>query len=67
MTVTKNTILIIVLIVVVVLFIYFSSETMMGGSMNQLSWMNGNNFGWFSALFTFSLGIFIGWLLFKRK
>jgi hypothetical protein len=67
MTVTKNTLLIIVLVIVGVLFVYFSSGTKMDGMMNQLSWMGGNSFGWFSAVFTFSLGVFIGWLLFKKK
>jgi hypothetical protein len=67
MTVTKNTLLITVLVVVAVLFVYFSGGTSMNGMMNQLSWMGGNNFGWFSSLFTFSIGVFVGWLLFKKK
>ena len=61
MSITKNVLLIIVLAIIVVLFLYFYS-----GAMNLNDWLGRNSLGWAPALFTFGLGILVGWL-FSRK
>jgi TRAP-type mannitol/chloroaromatic compound transport system permease large subunit len=66
---SKRTPLAIAFIVVAVFFLIFMAfgggammNTMMGSAtMGGITWM------WFPTLFTFVLGVFIGWLLFRKK
>ena len=71
MTITKNTMLIILLIVIVMLFLYFGNGTMMDGGMNGKmylnDWLGKNSFGWAPSLVTFSFGVLVGRLLFRKK
>ncbi|MCX6170251.1 MAG: hypothetical protein NTX65_12970 [Ignavibacteriales bacterium] len=67
----NNRYLVIALVVIAVLFLYFGSGTLMDGGMNEgmheNGWMSGNNWRWFPTIATLVVGVFIGWLLFRKK
>jgi len=68
---TRNTSLILVIAVIVVFFLYFSNGTIldggMNGSMHKNGWMNGISWRWVPSIFTLAIGVFIGWLLPRKK
>jgi hypothetical protein len=71
MGITKNKLLIILLAIIIVLLLYFNSgallDNVIKGKTNLNDWLGKNNFVWIPALFTFGLGLLIGWLLFRKK
>jgi hypothetical protein len=75
MNTKNNKQLIIAFVVVIVLFLLFGSGAMTGGMMdggmhngyNENGWMSNRGWMWFPTLITLSIGIVIGWLIFKKK
>jgi glucan phosphoethanolaminetransferase (alkaline phosphatase superfamily) len=71
MSITRNKLVFIVLAGVVALFLYFYGGAIINGGMEGMMSENnklvGNSFGIVPALFIFCFGVFIGWLLFRKK
>ncbi|HCY74737.1 MAG TPA: hypothetical protein DHV28_02360 [Ignavibacteriales bacterium] len=75
MNTKNNKPLVIAFVVVIVLFLLFGSGAMTGGmmdggmhnSLNENGWMSNRSWMWFPTLITLSIGIVIGWLIFKKK
>ena len=72
----SNKQLVIAFVVVIVLFLLFGTGAMTGGMMNggmhnglnENGWMSNRGWMWFPTfLITLSIGIVIGWLIFKKK
>ncbi len=67
----RKTMLIIMLVIIIVLFLYFGSGTILDGGMNigmhKNGWMSGNSWKWFSSIGTIVVGVFVGWLLFRKE
>ena len=71
MNTKNNTPLVIAFVIVVVLFLLFGGGAMTGGmmngGMNGSGWMSERSWMWFPALITLSLGVVLGWVIFKKK
>jgi hypothetical protein len=71
MNTKTNTPLVIAFAVVVVLFLLFGGGAMTGGMMNSgmhgSGWMGERSWMWIPALLTLSLGVVLGWIIFKKK
>lgn len=70
MSMPKNVMLVIGIAIILAFFLYFYREALMNNviktrlSLND--WFGRNGFGWIPALFTFGLGVIIGWLIFGK-
>jgi hypothetical protein len=64
-------VLAIVLVVAAAFFLLFGGGAMTGGmmdgGMNGSGWMGGRFGTWLPALLTFGLGVFFGWVIFRKK
>ena len=71
MSITRNKLVFIAFVGVVVLFLYFYGGAILNGGldgmMSENNRLGGNNYGLVPAIFIFSFGVFIGWLLFRKK
>jgi len=71
MNTKNNTPLVIAFAVVVVLFLLFGGGAMTGGMMNGgmhgSGWLSERGWMWIPALITLSLGVVLGWVIFKKK
>jgi hypothetical protein len=64
-------VLVITIVVVAACFLLFGGGAMTGGmmdgGMNGSGWMGDRSWSWLPALLTFGLGVFFGWVIFRKK
>jgi hypothetical protein len=64
-------VLVLVLVVGAACFLLFGGGAMNGGmmdgGMNGSGWMGDHSWTWIPALVTFGVGIFFGWVVFRKK
>ena len=69
--ITKKPVSIFALTVIVILFLFFGNRALMfdGRSemINENNMMNSNSWNWMAAIVTLLLGVFIGWLSFRKE
>ena len=69
--ITKKPVSIFALTVIVILFLFFGNRalTFDGRSemINENNMMNSNSWNWMAAIVTLLLGVFIGWLSFRKE
>ena len=69
--ITKKPVSIFALTVIVILFLFLGNRALTfdgrSAMINENNMMNSNSWNWMAAIVTLLLGVFIGWLSFRRE